>query len=310
MIHRRRDVIWGSVVLLFLIVGLGCSQSQPALVPATEASLEFPESVVWDKANSAWYVSNFGGTIFADDTGVAPFIADENGFITKLASNGEIDTLKWITGLHAPRALRVYDGKLYAADLGQLVIMDIASAKIETKIPAPDSQFLNGLAIDPSNGDVYISDMMTNQIVRYSQGGSEMEVFIESAELETPNGLYLDGDTLVVGAWGVITDPATFGTDVKGRIKLIDLETKTITNVGNRPTGNIDGIVKYGDNYIITDWATGELLEVSADGSTTVLQSGYSNSADIGFDPKRKAVAIPEMTASGEPGKVSFFILK
>ena len=56
--------------------------------------------------------------------------------------------------------------------------MDIASAKIERRIAVPDSQFLNGLAVDPSNGDVYVSDMMTNQILRYSQGG-EMEVFVE-----------------------------------------------------------------------------------------------------------------------------------
>ena len=68
MIHRRRDVIWRSMLLLFLLVGFGCSESQPALVPATEASLEFPESVVWAKANSAWYVSNFGGTVFVYDT--------------------------------------------------------------------------------------------------------------------------------------------------------------------------------------------------------------------------------------------------
>ena len=35
------------------------------LVEATEAVLEFPESVVWDQGSSAWYVSNFGGTVFA-----------------------------------------------------------------------------------------------------------------------------------------------------------------------------------------------------------------------------------------------------
>jgi sugar lactone lactonase YvrE len=140
--------------------------------------------------------------------------------------------------------------------------MDIASARITSRIAVPGSQFLNGLAVDPSNGDVYISDMMTNRILRYTQGSDKTEVFLESAELEMPNGLYVDGNTLVVGAWGVITDPATFGTDVKGRVKLIDLDTKTITNVGDGPIANIDGIVKYGDDYIITDWVTGELMKV------------------------------------------------
>lgn len=306
------NVLFRPLILAIVASLLACGGPPPQdrkLVQATDALLEFPESVVWDKANDAWYVSNFGGTTFADDSGVAPSKADETGFITKLASNGKIDTLKWIMGLHAPKGLGIYDGKLYAADVGQIVIMDIASAKIKSRIAMPHSQFLNGLAVDPSNGDVYVSDMMTNQILRYSQGG-EIEVFIESAELENPNGLYVDGNTLIVGAWGVITDPATFGTDVKGRIKLIDLDTKTITNVGDEPIANIDGIVKYGDDYIITDWVAGKLIKVSADGSASVLKSGYNNSADIGFDPERKAVAIPEMTTSGEPGRVSFFILK
>jgi DNA-binding beta-propeller fold protein YncE len=319
---RVMDFLLHPLFLAILALSLACdtpteevrsesSEPVPApLVEATEAVLEFPESVVWDQGSNAWYVSNFGGTIFADDSGAAPVKADENGFITKLSSNGEIDTLKWITGLHAPKGLGVHDGKLYAADVGQIVVMDIASARIESRIEVPNSQFLNGLAVDSSNGDVYVSDMMTNQILRYSQGSHETELFLESADLEMPNGLYVDGKTLVVGAWGVITDPATFGTDVKGRVKLIDLETKTVTNVGDGPIANIDGIFKFGDDYIVTDWAAGELIRISADGSATVLKSGYSNCADIGFDADRKAIAIPEMTPSGDPGRVSFFRLE
>lgn len=282
----------------------------PAVVEATEAVLEFPESVAWDEGSNAWYVSNFGGSVFADDSGAAPTKADGNGFITRLSSNGEVDTLKWITGLHAPKGLGVHDGKLYAADVGQFVIMDIASGTIESRIEVPDSQFLNGLAVDPSNGDVYVSDMMANRILRYSQGSDETELFLESADLEMPNGLDVDGNTLVVGAWGVITDPATFGTDVKGRVKRVDLETRTVTNVSDGPVANIDGIFKFGDDYIVSDWAAGELIRISADGSPTVLKSGYSNCADIGFDADRKTIAIPEMTISGDAGRVSFFKLE
>ena len=316
------DFLLRPLFLSILTLSLACGTpseevsskpSEPApapLVEATEAVLEFPESVVWDQASNAWYVSNFGGTVFADDSGAAPAKADGNGFITKLSSNGEIETLKWISGLHAPKGLGVHGGKLYAADVGQLVIMDIASGTIESRIEVPDSQFLNGLAVDSSNGDVYVSDMMTNQILRYSQGSQETELFLESADLEMPNGLYVDGNTLVVGAWGVITDPATFGTDVKGRVKLVELETKTVTNVSDGPIANIDGIFKFGDDYIVTDWAAGELIRISADGSAIVLETGYSNCADIGFDADRKAIAIPEMTPSGDPGRVSFFTLE
>lgn len=313
---------FAQLALVTLMLSLGCAgpatEEAPSesgapvadsLLEATESVLEFPESVEWDEASDAWYVSNFGGTTFADDSGIAPVKEDGNGFITKLASNGQIESLRWITGLHAPKGLGANEGKLYAADVGGLVVMDIASASIEKRIEVPNSQFLNGLAVDPSNGDVYISDMMTNQILRYSPGSDEVELFLESEELEMPNGLWVDGGVLAVGAWGVITDPATFGTDVKGRVKLVDLETKEVTNLTEDPMANIDGLVKAGDDFILSDWAAGELIRVSADGSATVLSSGYQNSADIGFDPGRGAVAIPEMTSSGAPGRVSFYVL-
>ena len=280
------------------------------MVEATDAVLEFPESVVWDADNSAWYVSNFGGTTFADDSGVAPLKADGNGFITKLSSNGKIETLRWITGLDAPKGLGLYRGKLYAADVGRIVVMNLGSATIESRIEVPDSKFLNDVAVNPSSGDIYVSDWTANRIFRLAAGADKTEVFLESSDLENPNGLYVDGNTLVVGAWGTITDPATFGTAVKGRVKLVDLETKAITNVGTGPTANIDGIVKHGDAYFITDWVTGDLIEVSADGSTAVLKGGYKNSADLGFDAARKAFAIPEMAPSGGQGRVSFFVLK
>ena len=281
------------------------------MVEATEAVLEFPESVAWDASSDAWYVSNFGGNAFTSEAGIpAPMDADGNGFITKLRANGEIDTLRWVTGLHAPKGLAVHDGTLYVADVSQVVIIDIASGAIERTIAVDGSDFLNGLAVDASNGDVYVSDFMGNRIFRLPQGSGDLELFLESADLETPNGLDVDGSTLIVGAWGVITDPATFGTEVKGRIKLVDIETKEITHVGDDPIANIDGIIKVDDGYLISDWAAGTLMMVSPDGSTTMLASGYQNCADIGFDPDRRVVALPEMTPSGEPGRVSFFVLE
>jgi hypothetical protein len=307
-----RGVFPASAALLLACGGPSqqAARTPVSLVQATDAVLEFPESVVWDADNSAWYVSNFGGTTFADDSGAAPMKADGNGFITKLASNGEIETLRWITGLDAPKGLGVYRGKLYAADVGRIVVMNLGSATIESRIEVPDSKFLNDVAANPSTGDIYISDWTANRILRLSAGGNKIEVFFESADLEMPNGLYVDGNTLVVGAWGMITDPATFATAVKGRVKLVDLETKAITNVGTGPMANIDGIVKYGDDYFITDWAAGELIQVSAGGSAAVLKGGYKNSADLGFDATRKAIAVPEMAASGGQGRVSFFVLK
>ena len=73
-----RGVFPASAALLLACGGPSqqAARTPVSLVQATDAVREFPESVVWDADNSAWYASNFGGTTFADDSGAAPMKAD------------------------------------------------------------------------------------------------------------------------------------------------------------------------------------------------------------------------------------------
>ncbi|MFT6102789.1 MAG: hypothetical protein ACJA2B_001232 [Candidatus Endobugula sp.] len=70
---------------------------QPTLVEAwrIEKSLLRPESVIYDVDRSVLYISNINGK---------PTGKEGNGYISRISTDGEILTEKWIVGLGACRA--------------------------------------------------------------------------------------------------------------------------------------------------------------------------------------------------------------
>ena len=180
------------------------------------------------------------------------------------------------------------------ADIDELAVVDIAKAEMKERLKAPGAVFLNDVEVGPG-GDAYVSDTMTNTLY-ICRAGKGCEVFLKSDELEYPNGLLLDGGRLMVAAWGVITDPATFGTKTPGRLLQLDLKTKAVKPVGDgKPMGNLDGIEKDGADYLVTDWVAGKLLRITKAGVVTVLKDGFKNAADLGWDAKTRRAVVPEM---------------
>ncbi|HCN83841.1 MAG TPA: ATP/GTP-binding protein, partial [Sphingobacteriaceae bacterium] len=94
----------------------------------------------FDKANNVLYVSNIDGK--------EPWGADGKGSIGKVGLDGKIITAEWVSGLDAPKGIGMYDGKLYVADLTNLVIIDIKAGKIDKKVPIAGSKGLNDVSID------------------------------------------------------------------------------------------------------------------------------------------------------------------
>ena len=255
-------------------------------VSATVNGLQAPESAYWHAASRSWYVSNVAGT---------PLAKDGKGWISRLDAGGKLVNERWLEGLNAPKGIRVRGATLYVADIDELVVVDITRAKVKTRLKAPGAVFLNDVAVGAA-GEVYVSDTMESALYRCTADGA-CEVFLKTPKLEGPNGLLVEGDHLVVAAWGVITDPATFGTKTPGRLLLVDLKTRAITPIGDKPMGNLDGLEKDGQDFLVTDWVAGKLFRITRGGEVTVLKEGLKNAADIGYDPARKLLAVPEMGA-------------
>lgn len=266
-----------------------------ALLAGTTTGFDKPESAYWYAPGQNWFVSNVAGS---------PVGKDGNGWIARLDGNGKVTSEKWVSGLNAPKGMRAHKGKLYVADIDQLRIIDISKGELIQSVPYEGAKFLNDVAVG-ADGTVYISDMITSKI--HTWGGGKAGTFLEGESIEHPNGILIDGDKLIIAAWGPGMDPASFATTSPGRILTVDLKTKKVTPLGSGArVGNLDGIEKRGESYLVTDNITGKLYEISADGSAKLLRDGFVNGADIGLDPARGLLAVPEMGA----GKVTFIDLE
>ena len=245
-------------------------------------SIATPESVYFDAAS---------GFIFTSQIDGMPTDRDGNGRIVKLNADGTIAAANWVTGLNAPKGLRAHNGTLWTADLDDLVGIDIASGRITAVAKIAGAQFLNDVAVGP-DGTVYVSDFLGNRI--YSLKDGTVTTFAEGEQLEYPNGLLVDGNRLIVGAWG--RPEADFSTKVPGRLYALDLATKQKTLITPKPFGNIDGLESDGrGGYLVSDYLKGKILRVSANGESTDVQTFMPGAADIGFIPSISAVLVPHM---------------
>lgn len=234
----------------------------------TDTTLKVPESVLYDAANQVLYVANIDGT--------DPWAKDGKGSIGKIGMDGKIISVDWVSGLNGPKGMGLYKGKLYVADMGNLVEIDVQSGRITREIAVENAQGLNDVTID-KNGVIYVSDSKAKQVFRVENGKAEL--FLD--KLKGPNGVLMRGDELYV-------------LDAGGAYKVG--KDKSLTMLADGMDGGTDGIENVsGNDFIVSCWA-GVIWYINADGTKEKLYDGREqkrNTADIGFDPKTKMVYVP-----------------
>jgi hypothetical protein len=171
-------------------------------------------------------------------------------------------------------------------------VIDAASGKIMAAHEAPGATFLNDVTAH-EDGRVFVSDMMENQIWKLE--GDQFELWLEDAALENPNGLLAEPDRLVVAAWGKPKED--FSTDVPGHLKAVDYQSKAITSIGQgEPIGNLDGVEPDGQGgYLATDWFSGALYRIGADGKAEMLLDLKQGSADHEVVEDESLAIVPMM---------------
>ena len=273
------------ILVVFLGLGLtACGESASGgLTKLWELpGFENPESVLPSADASVLYVSNVTG---------APDKKDGVGFISKMSPDGKMITLKWVEGLDAPKGMALHGGKLYVSDIDQLVEIDVAGGKVANRYPGAGAKFFNDLAVD-KDGRIYVSDMAANKIWRLD--GGKFEVWLDSAALKNPNGLLVQGDNLIVAAWGVMTDG--FATKVPGNLLTVSLADKSVKDLGNgKPVGNLDGLEPFHGDYLVSDWMVGKVFKITAAGDATLLAELKPGTADLGYIPATRMMFLPMM---------------
>jgi sugar lactone lactonase YvrE len=276
--------------LIFTIVTINIAVAQESdqvqKLWETPAQLKTPESVLYEPTENVLFVSNMDGK---------PDEKDGQGFISKVSPvNGTIIELNWATGLNAPKGMAVSSdsSKLYVSDITDLVEIDIANGQITNRYNAPGSAFLNDVVSD-EQGNIYVSDTGTNATYKLDNNNkSSLQIWLQNPELNSPNGLYIDSTTnkLVV-------------TSLGGSLSLVDLDNKTINNLGIQvPVGSLDGIeADTTENlYYVTDWAAGKVYAVNSDGTDyrTLIDLQKQGTADLEYIASERVVIIPMMQDS------------
>ena len=241
-----------------------------------------PESVVYHEPTDTLFVSSINGS---------PVEKDGNGYISKVLLDGTMQSIQWIVGLNAPKGLAIYKDSLYVSDIDTLVEIDIPSGTIINRYKVDDAKFLNDVTAS-EKGEIFVSDMVLNRIHRLSN--DQFDLWLESPELENPNGLHAEEDSIILGAWGVMTDG--FATEIPGHLKSISLKDKTITSLGGAPIGNLDGVESDGkDGYFVTDWMAGKLFQINTSGEATLLLELEQGMADHEVLLEHNLILIPMM---------------
>jgi sugar lactone lactonase YvrE len=255
------------------------------------AGFQTPESIAYDEANDRYLVSNVNGN---------PTEADNNGYISLVSPDGKVILEKFIAGgvnkvtFNAPKGTAIANGKLYVADLDTVRMFDLTTGAPKGEIKIPGATFLNDVDADAS-GKVYVSDTGVKlgakgfeptgtDAIYVIDKTNKAKPLIKTPDLGRPNGVYAGDKT---GLWVV-----TFGV---GKVYRVDDKGKKQDDTP-LPAGQLDGIVKFGDDLYISSWETSSVYKGKPNGTFVPVIQNVKSPADIGLDTKRKRILVPLFT--------------
>jgi sugar lactone lactonase YvrE len=247
-----------------------------------------PESALYDPAGDVVYVANVNGP---------PGDKDGNGFISRVGTDGAVQKLDWVPGLHAPKGMAIRGGRLYVADIDALVEIDLATGAIVARHEDPTAKFMNDVAAGP-DGAIFVSDSFTNRIYRFSD--DKLEVWLEDPALDSPNGLFIEPDRVIVGSLGV------FGEQPRpGKLLAVSMADGKVSVLMDA-VGHLDAVESDGaGGFYLTDWPGGKILRYSAAGGLSTVLTLTPGTADMDVVLPTRTIYLPRMI----DGKLAAFAL-
>jgi sugar lactone lactonase YvrE len=256
------------------------TQSDSTRPIATPSGFTQPEAVRYDPDQDVYFVSNFG-------PGGAQ-AKDNNGFISRLTPEGQIQQLQFIAGgkggvtLHAPRGMFITGDTLWVADedavrgFNRRTGAPLATANFS----AYKLGFLNDVAAGPDG--VYVTDTGTNTIYRIANG--RVTVALKDTSLGAPNGITWDAN-----ARRFIVVPYSGGSAIKSWTA----GSKTLREIGKSGATKYDGVeILSGDRVLVASQSDSSLHLFSGGVGRPIIRTGGAP-ADIAVDTKRNRVAVP-----------------
>ena len=264
---------------------------RPVRLATVAGGLAIPESVRWDREQRVWFVSNVN---------VGP-LKDGNGFISRVAADGRMDSLRFIESgrggvtLHAPRGMAIMGDTLWVADIDAVRgFHRRTGAPLATVDLSPlGALLLNDIAAAP-DGSLYVTDTGVqfdtdgnrqhtgpDRVFRLRNG--QASVALEGDWLGQPNGVTWDavGKRLLLAP---VAGDSTVQQWTEGAARPEPIA---------RGRGRYDGLEVLPDGRIlVAAWNDSTVSEVVGNELRPLIR-GVPAPADIGVDPERGVVAIP-----------------
>jgi len=288
------------IAALAVAAAAACHHQQPVLTPndnavRTISNVGFagPENIVYDSASDVYLVSNIGGG------GPA---RDNNGFVSRVAPDGRVLTLKWIAGgkngveLDSPKGLAIRGDTLAIADIGAVRLFDRRTGRLLRSITLP-GLVMNDVAFAP-DGSIWITDTGPDRdktpvdttrdldAVWHVRADGTVRAAARGLWLDRPDGIVVDGRSVLV---------ATFGGRRLERVWAADRNEPT--NVEELPAGRLDGLRRLADgSLLLTSWDAGAVWHLwQGDEPRRELIGGLTSPAGVAVDTRRHKLAVTSM---------------
>jgi hypothetical protein len=279
----------------------GCHNVPPSSTPSasvvtTIAASGFnqPENLVYDSVGDVYLVANMGGG------GPA---RDDNGFISRVAPDGRVISLRWIAGgvngatLDAPKGLAIRGDTLAVADIGAVHYFSRSTGAPLGSVTLP-GVVMNDLAFAP-DGTLWITDTGPDRGTSPIDTSKDMDAVwtvspagavsavARGLALSRPDGLVLDGNGVLV---------ATFGAN---RIERVAPGMPGATTTATLPGGRVDGLRRLGDgSLLVTSWDAKTVWRLPPAGAPVALLTAVTSPAGVAVDTRRHQLAVTSMQSN------------
>jgi hypothetical protein len=295
--HQRRPRFLALVPVLLASACASGDDGAATTAPVIEiADVGFasPESVLADTVADVYYVSNVNGSALGED---------DNGFISRVTPDGQVENLKWIDGagadpaitLNAPKGMAIRGDSLFVADIKCIRIFNRVTGRRANEVCIESATVLNDIAVGPE-GSIFVTDSGFREgaggafeptgtdavyrlTLREDQAGATIA---RDPDLGMPNGI-------AVGNRGIFV--VTFGSGEVLRFTP-NGEKSVLVQGGNR---QLDGVVfDSRGGFLFSSWAERAVYHVDNQGSVHTVLSDVESPADIGYDARRNRVLVPQ----------------
>ena len=266
----------------------------PVVTTVAASGFNQPENLVYDSVGDVYLVANMGGGNAA---------RDNNGFISKVAPDGRVISLRWIAGgvngatLDAPKGLAIRGDTLAVADIGGVHFFSRSTGAPLGSVTLP-GLVMNDLAFAP-DGTLWITDTGPDRSTTPIDTSKDMDavwtVAPNGAVSAVARGLYLDRpDGLVLDGNGALV--ATFGVN---RVERVAPGMSGATTFATLPGGRVDGLRRLADgSLLVTSWDAKTVWRLPPSGPPVALLTAVTSPAGVAVDTRRNQLAVTSMQSN------------